>query len=77
MLVVPNVMGMVMWSPPLDDYGNSVRGIQFCQVRKPVFAGYPNKSRKSVRGIQLSQVRKPVLPGSCWQIYILLVSGPE
>ena len=32
MLVVPNVMGIFMWSPPLDHYGNSVRGIQFCEV---------------------------------------------
>ncbi|KAL8619403.1 hypothetical protein ACOMHN_057045 [Nucella lapillus] len=31
MLVVPNVMGIVMWSPPLDIYGNSVRGIHFCK----------------------------------------------
>jgi glutaminase len=32
MLVVPNVMGICMWSPPLDKYGNSVRGIQFCHA---------------------------------------------
>nr|KAG5701529.1 hypothetical protein BaRGS_000925 [Batillaria attramentaria] len=37
MLVVPNVMGMVMWSPPLDEYGNSVRGIQFCRDLVNVF----------------------------------------
>ncbi|XP_058499564.1 glutaminase liver isoform, mitochondrial-like [Solea solea] len=30
-LVVPNVMGMMCWSPPLDRLGNSVRGIHFCQ----------------------------------------------
>uniref|UniRef100_A0A4W4HKT7 glutaminase n=1 Tax=Electrophorus electricus TaxID=8005 RepID=A0A4W4HKT7_ELEEL len=30
LLVVPNVMGIVCWSPPLDKLGNSVRGIQFC-----------------------------------------------
>lgn len=33
LLVVPNVMGIVCWSPPLDKLGNSVRGIQFCTVR--------------------------------------------
>lgn len=33
LLVVPNVMGIVCWSPPLDKMGNSVRGIQFCTVR--------------------------------------------
>lgn len=32
-MVVPNVMGIVCWSPPLDKLGNSVRGIQFCTVR--------------------------------------------
>uniref|UniRef100_A0A3Q3E9Y7 glutaminase n=1 Tax=Hippocampus comes TaxID=109280 RepID=A0A3Q3E9Y7_HIPCM len=31
LLVVPNVMGMVCWSPSLDRLGNSVRGIHFCQ----------------------------------------------
>ncbi|KAM7404986.1 hypothetical protein PAMP_012279 [Pampus punctatissimus] len=31
LMVVPNVMGMMCWSPPLDRLGNSVRGIHFCQ----------------------------------------------
>ncbi|KAK3512598.1 hypothetical protein QTP70_017203 [Hemibagrus guttatus] len=31
LLVVPNVMGVMCWSPPLDRLGNSVRGIRFCQ----------------------------------------------
>ena len=31
LLVVPNVLGMFLWSPPLDDCGNSVRGLQFCE----------------------------------------------
>nr|XP_046252987.1 glutaminase kidney isoform, mitochondrial-like [Scatophagus argus] len=31
LLVVPNVMGVMCWSPPLDRLGNSVRGIHFCQ----------------------------------------------
>eukprot|EP00095_Tigriopus_kingsejongensis_P011529 maker-scaffold33_size549341-snap-gene-1.27 protein:Tk11529 transcript:maker-scaffold33_size549341-snap-gene-1.27-mRNA-1 annotation:"glutaminase kidney mitochondrial-like" len=30
MLVVPNVMGITLWSPLLDNLGNSVRGVQFC-----------------------------------------------
>ena len=33
-LVVPNVMSVALWSPPLDSLGNSVRGIQFCRVRQ-------------------------------------------
>ena len=31
LLVVPNVMGIYMWSPALDTNGNSVRGVQFCE----------------------------------------------
>lgn len=31
MIVVPNVMGIAVWSPPLDDFGNSVKGVEFCR----------------------------------------------
>ena len=31
MVVVPNVMGFCIWSPRLDQVGNSVRGIDFCR----------------------------------------------
>ncbi len=31
MLVVPGVMGLALWSPPLDNFGNSVRGVEFCR----------------------------------------------
>ena len=31
MLVIPGVMGICIWSPRLDDLGNSVRGIEFCK----------------------------------------------
>lgn len=32
LVVIPNVMGIFTWSPPLDSLGNSCRGVQFCQV---------------------------------------------
>lgn len=32
LLVIPNVMGIFAWSPPLDPLGNSCRGLQFCEV---------------------------------------------
>lgn len=31
MVVVPNVMGICIWSPRLDSMGNTVRGIEFCK----------------------------------------------
>ena len=31
LLVIPNKMGICIWSPPLDDNGNSLKGIAFAQ----------------------------------------------
>ncbi|XP_063870623.1 glutaminase liver isoform, mitochondrial-like isoform X3 [Scylla paramamosain] len=37
MLVIPNVMGICTWSPPLDSLGNSVRGLKFSDELVQVF----------------------------------------
>ncbi len=40
-LVIPNVMGVCIWSPPLDKNGNSVRGIEFCKWLVEIFNFHP------------------------------------
>ena len=30
MLIIPGLMGVCTYSPPLDKYGNSSKGVQFC-----------------------------------------------
>ncbi|MFZ0407786.1 MAG: glutaminase A [Cyanobium sp.] len=37
MTVVPNLMGFATFSPRLDDYGNSVRGVAFCRQLVELF----------------------------------------
>ena len=31
MIIVPGIMGICTYAPPLDKYGNSSRGVEFCK----------------------------------------------
>uniref|UniRef100_A0A8C1M3C8 glutaminase n=1 Tax=Cyprinus carpio TaxID=7962 RepID=A0A8C1M3C8_CYPCA len=58
LLVVPNIMGVMCWSPALDRVGNSIRGIHFCQNKSVVdlmFAAYSGDV-SALRRIALSAV---------------------
>jgi glutaminase len=37
MIVIPNVLGITVWSPPLDFMGNSVKGVEFCKEFVEIF----------------------------------------
>ena len=51
MLVIPKVMGITLWSPPLDRLNNSERGVQFCQelIKKYAFHRCNNFPQTSAR----------------------------
>lgn len=41
MVIIPGVTGIFTYSPPLDEYGNSVRGVQFVEDLLKVFCFHP------------------------------------
>jgi len=53
-LVVPSLMGVCVWSPRLDEIGNSVRGVDMAKrlaraYRLHVFDGASDRDRGTVR----------------------------
>lgn len=90
MLVVPNVLGMCIFSPALDEYGNSVRGVEFCRllIEKYNFHNYDslirtaNKEdpRKSGQEIHFSPVMAMIWAasqGDLMEIQRLVAAGVD
>lgn len=49
-MVIPKVMGVALWSPPLDKFNNSVRATQFCQelLKKYAFHRFDNVGPQAI-----------------------------
>ena len=41
-VVVPHIMGLCLYSPPVNDNGNSVKGLEFCRVSKCYIHNIPS-----------------------------------
>jgi glutaminase len=72
MVVVPGLMGIAIYSPPLDELGNPIRGIEFCKELVKVYNFHkyyhivdPAHEKKDPRQTRL-QSRLEGMINLCW-----------
>jgi glutaminase len=72
MVVVPEVLGYCVWSPPLDEHGNSVRGIEFCKSLMSKYSFHNFDIVSGAEGEKTDPTRRKVSVGNarivdlCW-----------
>ena len=57
MMVLPNTMGICLWSPPLDKYGNSCRGLQFMENLIDNFSFHRYEGKNMVNKVNPRRVK--------------------
>eukprot|EP01119_Soliformovum_irregulare_P025643 TRINITY_DN9559_c0_g1_i1.p1 TRINITY_DN9559_c0_g1~~TRINITY_DN9559_c0_g1_i1.p1 ORF type:complete len:507 (+),score=134.35 TRINITY_DN9559_c0_g1_i1:89-1522(+) len=52
LIVVPGVMGIATWAPPLDSHGNSIKGIAFCKALTEMYDFHMFSSRRMLSSLE-------------------------
>ena len=76
LLVIPNVMGICIWAPPLDEIGNSVKGILVCKKIIEKFNFHIFDNIVSNKSIDLSRCVHTIYNEFSPRGFCILISAP-